>query len=503
MKYPGFNQLLLPVIFILFSTHTTYSQFEDDHRYRYFPESDPLVLAELDKWQDLKFGLLMHWGTYSQWGIVESWSICPEDYGWCKRVSGENPQSYFEYKMEYENLITTFDPVEFNPDLWAGAAKRAGMKYVVFTTKHHDGFCMWDTQETDYKITATNCPFHTNVRADVTREIFDAFREQDFWVGAYFSKPDWHSEYYWWPYFPPLDRNVNYDPEAYPERWEKFIQFTHNQIMELMSGYGKVNILWLDGGWVAKKDNNSIQEAYNSRAQNTSSGFLKSGIVSQDIRMDELVEKARRKQPGLIVVDRAVPGQNQNYLTPENQVPDNAIPYPWESCMISGGGWSWVSPEAADYKTPRETIHMLVDIVSKGGNLLLNIAPGPEGNWHPEAYKLLEQIGQWMEVNSEAIYGTRAIQPYKDNNICLTNKKNSNTVYAIYLADVGEAKPPSRVSLGSIQPAGNTEIKMLGVQGKLTWERTGKGSVIEIPEAIREAPPCNHAWVFKIDEIQQ
>ena len=502
MKSRIFNQLLLGILIFLFSTHQVYSQLEHDHNHRYYPESDPLVLEKLEQWQDLKFGLLMHWGTYSQWGIVESWSICPEDYGWCKRVSGSNPQSYYQYKKEYESLISTFNPVEFNPDKWAKAAKSAGMKYVVFTTKHHDGFCMWDTKETDYKITGETCPFHTNTQADITGEIFNAFRDQELWTGAYFSKPDWHSDNYWWPYFPPLDRNVNYDPEIYPERWEKFVQFTHNQVMELMTGYGKIDILWLDGGWVRKKDRSSIQEYYIDNAQNTTSGFLKSGIVNQDIRMDELVEKARIKQPGLIVVDRAVPGPNQNYLTPENTVPDNAIPYPWESCIISGGGWSWVSPEKARYKTPRETIHMLVDIVSKGGNLLLNIAPGPKGNWHPEAYELLAGIGEWMDVNSEAIYGTRAITPYKEGNVCLTQNKDNHTVYAIYLAGEGENGPPARVSLESIQPLSGAKLTMLGAKGKLTWEKTEEGFVVEVPEAIQKNPPCDHAWVFKIDKIE-
>ena len=110
--------------------------------------TDPLVLEKLDQWQDMKFGLLMHWGAYSQWGIVESWSICPEDYGWCERRKGSNPNDYNTYLKEYENLKLSFNPVGFEPERWADAANRAGMKYVVFTTKHHDGFSMLDRKST-------------------------------------------------------------------------------------------------------------------------------------------------------------------------------------------------------------------------------------------------------------------------------------------------------------------------------------------------------------------
>jgi len=206
--------------------------------------ADEKVLQKLEEWQDLKFGLLMHWGAYSQWGIVESWSICPEDYGWCERKKGSDPGNYFTYKKEYENLQLTFNPVGFEPERWANAARNAGMKYVVFTTKHHDGFSMFDSRYTSYKVTDPACPFHVNPRANIALEVFNAFRAKGLWAGAYFSKPDWHSEYYWDPVFPPLDRNVNYDPETYPEKWEKFVEFTHNQILELMTDYGKIDILW-------------------------------------------------------------------------------------------------------------------------------------------------------------------------------------------------------------------------------------------------------------------
>ncbi len=203
----------------------------------YVVPSDTLVQQKLAQWQDIKFGLLMHWGTYSEWGIVESWSICPEDEGWTQR-KGPYAAKYFEYVKAYENLQTTFNPTKFDPDKWAAAAKDAGMKYVVFTTKHHDGFCMFDTKQTDYKITSSKTPFSTNPKANVAKEVFDAFRKDGFLIGAYFSKPDWHCPYYWWPYFPPKDRNVNYDPKKYPERWNDFKNYTYNQIQELMTGYG-------------------------------------------------------------------------------------------------------------------------------------------------------------------------------------------------------------------------------------------------------------------------
>src|ERR1700733_12379828 len=166
------------------------------------PPADTLVRQKLAYWQDSKFGLLMHWGTYSQWGIVESWSICPEDEGWTHR-RGPSAASYNGDVQAYQKLQTTFNPIHFDPAKWAAAAKTAGMKYVVFTTKHHDGFCMFDTKQTDYKITSPN--------SNVAKAIFDAFRADGFMTGAYFSKPDWHSPDYWWPYFPPKDRNVNYD----------------------------------------------------------------------------------------------------------------------------------------------------------------------------------------------------------------------------------------------------------------------------------------------------
>jgi alpha-L-fucosidase len=361
----------------------------------YIAPSDPLVQKKLSAWQDLKFGLLMHWGPYSQWGVVESWSICPEDEGWCWRDSAHG-KTYNAYMRNYEALQTTFDPLMFDPAKWARAAKAAGMKYLVFTTKHHDGFCMFDTRTTDYNIAAQKTPFHASPRANVTKHIFDAFRAEGLWTGAYFSKPDWHSADYWWPYFPPKDRSVNYLPAKYPERWKAFQDYTYTQIEELMTGYGPVDILWLDGGWV--RPFSSID---------TSVSWQKAITIEQDIDMPRIAAMARAKQPGLLVVDRTVGGEYENYVTPEGHVPDADLGVPWETCMPMGTSWSWVPNEK--YKSTDEIIRTLVKVVSRGGSLLLNVAPGPDGQLDSVAYVRLKEVGEWIKVNGEAIYGTRPV----------------------------------------------------------------------------------------------
>lgn len=491
------NVLSFILVFSL-SIISLFSQaiYEDE---KYVPETNPLVLEKLSQWQDLKFGLLMHWGAYSQWGIVESWSICPEEYGWCERKMGENPNNYNAYVKEYEALKTTFNPVNFSPEKWAEAAQYAGMKYMIFTTKHHDGFCMFDSKYTDYKVTHKACPFSSNPRSNLTKEIFEAFRAQGLWAGAYFSKPDWHNTDYWDPYYPPRDRNVNYEPEANPEKWQKYVDFTHNQILELLSDYGKVDILWLDGGWVAKDSKETITSWYEQQLAATENGYIVHRMVNQDIKMDELVKKARDIQPDLLVVDRAVHGINQNYLTPENRVPEKTLNYPWESCIISGGGWAHTKD--AKYMSGREGIQLLVDIVAKGGNLLLNVAPTPEGEWQQGAYDLLKEFGDWMKVNSEAIYETKAIFPYKENNICMSTKKDGTT-YFFYMAEEGQSIIPEEIIIQSHQPAKNAKITLLGSDQNLKWKTNGEnGCIISIPKALRNQPPSKYVWVFKVTEI--
>jgi len=453
----------------------------------YITPKDPKVVQNLEEWQDLKFGIFMHWGTYSQWGVVESWSLCPEDEGWTQRT-GPYGKDYYSYKNAYEGLQKTFNPVNFNPDKWAAAAKDAGFKYMILTFKHHDGFCMFDSKYTDYKITSVNTPFHSNPKANIGKETTDAFRKEGFKIGTYFSKPDWHSESYWWPYFPPKDRNVNYDPKRYPERWQQFKDFTYNQIEELMTGYGKVDILWLDGGWVRPKQ--SIDPNID---------WQKTIPYDQDVDMAKIAAMGRKYQPGLIVVDRSVTGEFENYRTPEQQIPAEPLHFPWETCMTMATSWSYVPGDS--YKPAGTIIHNLIDIVAKGGNYLLNIGPSPLGDYDTVAYSRLKEISAWMKINGNAIYATRPIAPYKSENICFTQNKDKR-VNAIYLAGKDEKTLPAVIKIKGIKPAPKATIQLLGAKGNLKWKIVNNETIISIPASLQKMPPCNYAWTFTISQSE-
>jgi alpha-L-fucosidase len=450
----------------------------------YVPPTDSLVLKKLKKWHDYKFGLFMHWGTYSQWGVVESWSICPEDEGWTQR-RGPYASNYFTYKQSYENLQTTFNPQNFHPEKWVAAAKDAGMKYVVFTTKHHDGFCMFDTKLTSYKITDPKTPFSSNPRSNVAKEIFNAFRKENFLIGAYFSKPDWHNDNYWWSYFPPKDRNVNYDPKKYPEKWNAFKQFTNGQIQELMSDYGRMDILWLDGGWVrplSTVDRNVDWER---------------GITyDQDIDMNTIASKARDKQPGLIVVDRSVGGEFENYQTPEQQVPDKPLSFPWETCMTMGNSWSYVPHD--QYKSAHDLVQLLIKIVSRGGNFLLNIGPGPEGDWDTAAYSRLKDIGEWMKINCEAIYNSKPVAPYSAQNIFFTQSDDEQSIYAFVLSPSDEAVLTATLRITGIRIGKKSSVRLLGCPKSLKWRMENDVMIIFIPASLQKKFSGKYAAVFKI-----
>ncbi|MBO2944660.1 alpha-L-fucosidase [Paenibacillus sp. F411] len=428
---------------------------------------DPLLLERLEWFKDQKLGLMMHWGPYSQLGLVESWALSDADGDWSRDGVDWEVDST-ELKRQYFDLNKTFNPIRFQPELWADLAQANGFKYLNFTTKHHDGFCMWDTQTTDYRITGRDCPFHTHKYADITKNVFNAFRARGLGISAYFSKADWHTPYYWTPgmkHGNATSRGPSYDPKEYPWLWEQFVQFTHEQILELMTNYGRIDVLWLDAGWV-----NDYRD--------------------QNIRLGEVVDKARQLQPWLLSADRTVGGPYENLITPEQTLPDHAIHVPWESCITLGTSFSFRYEDK--YKSVRKLVHLLVEVVAKGGNLALNVGPQPDGRLSETAIERIQGLGAWLNVYGEAIYGTRLCAPYFEDRTFLVQK--SGIIYVFRLYGEGETVPHEvHLPLSS----GFTAVDLVGGAEGLAFRSTESGITVTLPEEeARGAAPIAH--VFRV-----
>jgi len=412
--------------------------------------TDPQVLEKLDQWQDLKFGVLMHWGVYATQGMVESWAICNEE--WIRRPEGS---VYEDYKKWYWDLSKEFNPVDFNPDQWADVFNKAGMKYMIFTTKHHDGFCMFDTQYTDFSI--AKGPFASNPKRDVAKHVFDAFRKKDFMIGAYFSKPDWHHHGFWNPYYATPDRHPNYNIEKRPEWWKSYVDFTQNQLLELTTGkYGKIDILWLDGGW----------------------------IEGDQVGLNDVLKKARAYSTGMLSVDRTIQGPNENYQTPEQSIPKEQKNHPWESCITLTHSWGW-SPNVT-FKTSRKVIDILAEITAKGGCLALGVGPTPQGLIEDRAIPILEEIGEWLGRCGEAIYSTRITKNYNDGDIWFNASKDGQTLYAIYALKDEEVLPATLSWSGNLPKGGKVTILNNGKKVKATVK---DGVVtVKLPKGMKQEP---------------
>ena len=410
--------------------------------------TDPQVLTKLKHWQDQKFGVLMHWGLYSVPGIVESWSICSEDW-----IVRERKPTYEEDKAWYWSQKDSLNPVNFDPGKWADVMKKAGMKYMIFTTKHHDGFCMFDTKYTDFSI--AHGPFGKDPRHNIAKEVFDAYRNKGFMIGCYFSKPDWHCKWFWNPYYATPNRRINYKKQQHPDWWQNYRKFTQNQLNELTTDYGNIDILWLDGGW----------------------------ITGDEIGLDTILVDARKRNPGMISVDRTIRGKNENYQTPEQGIPAKQLDIPWESCITLSHAWGW-TPNAK-FKSPNKVIGILSEIVAKGGCLALGVGPKADGTLQPEVVKNLLQIGNWLNKNGQAIYSTVNAAHYNDGKVWFTADKNGKTLYAIYALEDGE-KTPKTITWTENKPKGKLILLQNGKSVKYTVK--GNQVTVTLPSGLKNEP---------------
>ena len=314
-----------------------------------------------------RFGLFIHFGLYAE-AARHEWVKSNE------QISNEDYQKYFDH----------FDPDLYDPKAWAKAAKEAGMKYFIITTKHHEGFCLWDSKYTDYKV--TNTPYGK----DILKPMVEAFREEGLKVGFYHSLLDWHHPDYTVDAPHPMRNNQEYIAQDKDRDITRYADYLYNQVEELMTQFGKIDIIWFDF---------SVSPA---------NGFAGKG--KEIWQSERLLKMIRGYQPDIIINDRLQ--IDQDVKTPEQYQPRewlkvNGQPVVWEACQTLSGSWGYYRDEES-WKSTEMLIKMLVDSVSKGGNMILNVGPTGRGEFDYRAMNALKGIGAWMHYNSRSIYGCTA-----------------------------------------------------------------------------------------------
>jgi alpha-L-fucosidase len=384
-----------------------------------------------------RFGMFIHWGPYSQASVEASWPIMRP-----------NPKAInFITEPDYRRLAETFNPVKFDPKAWIRLAKAAGQRYMVLTSKHHDGFCMFDSAYTRYKI--TNTPY----KKDIIAQLAQACREEGLPFGFYYSPPDMDH-----PGFRDTSKpaSANWQGEPWRAEWFLYLDYMEAQLRELLTRYGDILVVWFDGL--------SNQEKYDG------------------LRFHKLV---RELQPGAVINNRiGLPG---DFDTPEQFVPKSAsaASRPWETCMTINRTWAY-NRHDTNYKSATELIRTLIDVASKGGNFLLNVGPTPEGTIQPEFVERLTAIGEWMKVNGEAIYGTTC-GPLQDLPFGRTTARGRTVYLHVFDWPAGRLELTGLPRVASVRLLpGNRPLKFTPAGGRLT---------IEVPPSA----PDPHATVIAIE----
>lgn len=390
----------------------------------------------LSWWREARFGMFIHWGPVSLKGTEISWSRGGERRG--IKGKGEIPADV------YDNLYTQFDPVKFNAGEWVSVARSAGMKYIVLTAKHCDGFCLWHSGVDDYSI--ANTPF----KRDVCGELADAARKADMKIGWYYSPMDWR------------------DPDCRTERNGIYVKRMQGHLRELLGNYGRIDLLWFDtDGGPAPWDQAATYGLVRSLQPRI--------IINNRLDMGSLEDYKAQNI-----------GANADYQTPEQRIGAFDDIRPWETCMTLGKQWSWKPGDSI--KTFDECLRILVQCVAGDGNLLLNVGPMPDGEIEPRQVKVLRQMGTWLTQYGESVYGTRG-GPFRNSDWGGSTRKG-NTVY-LHILKWG----------GSVLTLPPLKGRILATKaltgGSVRVEQTQKSTIVRMP--VREQNSLNTVVRLEMD----
>lgn len=449
-----------------------------------------------EAFQDMKFGVRIHWGIYSIWHRgAESWPYLPMS---------------FADRQAYNDLHKTWNPAGFDAAAWMSAFEESGMKMFAFTSKHHEGFSMFDTKtrvRSRANWTATGGPrlescdlaysiMETPFRRDIVKDLCDAAHKRGIKIDLYFSHPDWYDADFR-PYVshplqipssaewmtpndvrfskPRLGDHAVIVPDPTDAEVKRMVERHRAQLLELVTNYGTIDMMCLDM-WLGPR-------------------------VWPEMRKTLLM--MRERQPDIMLRNRGI-GNYGDYYTPERVVPGSkqVSDKPWFSIYPLGTDFSY-DPEPKNYKGTRWIVHNLVDAVAKGGGFMVGVGPSAHGEFHPEALRQMKETGAWLKVNGEAIYATRPRAGTlwsEAENVRFTRTKDQRHVYVILTEWPGQ-----NVTLTTARPKAGTKITLLGAHLQLPWTfDSAKGTTITLPENMQQATnrPCDHAWTLKMEPAE-
>ena len=414
-------------------------------------------IDRMDWWREARFGLFIHWGLFAI--PAGEWNGKTNHEVWI-RESAKIPLE------KYNEFVSQFNPVKFDAGEWVRMAKDAGMKYIVLITKHHDGFCLFDSKETDFDIMST--PF----KRDILKELSDACAKQGIKLCFYYSILDWHH-----PDYLPRRKWEN-DRPAEGADMNRYVSYMKNQLKELVSNYGKIGVLWFDGEWEKTWTHERGEDMYNYMRK-----------LDPDIIINNRVDKGRTDMAGL-TRDSTFYG---DFGTAEQEILSTSPGVDWESCMTMNDHWGYNKMDQ-NWKSTEDLVRKLIDIVSKGGNFLLNAGPTAEGLFPKASIERLKEIGGWMKENGEAIYETQT-SPFQklDWGRCTQKAKGNETILYLHVFDYPDNKklivPGFKNNITKVYALNDSSKK------KLQIERTGAFISVN----IRTVLPSNYATVIVLE----